>query len=142
MKNQIFIYSTIIIFLIVTSCNSQDHTIKMRIENKSKIAYDSLRIYFYSTKDTIIKNFKPNDVIIRKINLKNFTDPSGERLVTSLYAFKDDYYYFCENGIIGFPYSKLENEYNYFIHDDFITTKENFAPDFKPEKKKTSEFRK
>lgn len=140
MKNLLFIFFTLIILLIVTSCNSQDHNITMRIENKSKVTYDSLRIYFYSTEDTIIKNFEPNDIVIRKINLKNFTDPCREELVTSLCAFKDDYYYFRENGLIGFPYSKLENEYNYFVYDDYVTTKEGHTPTFKRGKKKISEF--
>lgn len=124
-----------------SSCNSQEKNIKMKIVNKSNTTYDSLKVYFYSTKDTVIKNFKPNDIVERNIKLENYTDPSGEKLVTFLLAFKDDYYYYCENGIIGFPYSNLENEYNYFVYDDFVTTKDNFAPTWKPEKKKISDIK-
>lgn len=139
MKNQLLKYFIFTLFF--ASCNSQDLTINLKVENKSKIVFDSIKIYFYSTKDTTVRHVEPNKIINRKILLNNFSYPKGENLVTALLAFKDGYYYRGEDGIIGFPYSELQNKYNFYIYDDYITTREGFIPHFKREKLKISELK-
>ena len=137
------ILSISIIALIYLLCScSQDKEITVTIENKSNITYDSIKLHFYSIKDTTFYKVSPKAKIVKKITLRNFNYPKNEELVSILFAFKDDYYYSMENGLIDYPYALLEDEYHYYIFDNAVSCRKELSKNFIVRKYDISEYKK
>lgn len=122
------------------SCKSQDKIkINLLVENNSDILIDSVNIHFFEQKKTYYK-IKPKSILNIEFNILKEKIPKGESGVFSINIFKNDYFYSCSSGLIGFPTSQLYENYSFFIFNDYITTKKDFIPQFKQQKQNISDF--
>ncbi len=136
MKYILIVLLTIFLF----SCKSQHKTkINLLVENNSDILIDSVYIYFFDQKKIYYK-MKPKSKLNIDFYILNEKIPKGESGVFSINVFKNNYFYSCSNGLIGFPTSQLYENYSFFIYNDFITTKKDFIPQSKQLKQNILEF--
>lgn len=122
------------------SCSGQDIDIKLTIYNKSGKVLDSLLIHDVFEKETMYYNIPADTTIIKIYHDKKSLIPKGERGVLSLVVFDKDVYYWQSNGFINFPGAMLEDAYEFYIYDGYITTEKDFKPVKLPEKYKISEM--
>lgn len=135
-------YSIIILLFFFSSCKSQEDSrnVELTVFDNSDKKIDSIYIYFLNQK-RVIKNLKSKEQLKLEFTINEKDIPKGERGVFSIVTFHEDYFLSQTNGFIGFPYTKMEDYYEFYISNDYITTKKDFVPTYKPEKKKISEFR-
>ncbi len=131
-----------LLFLTLNSCKGQDiRKVKLNIINESKTEIDSIIIRFFETKKTIYK-LKAGAMVINNFEIDYNTMPNGERVVFGISSFKDDYFFGLTNGFVGFPYTKLEGEYSFWIYDNRITIEKDFVPINLPKKHNISQYNK
>ncbi|MFN4152758.1 MAG: hypothetical protein ACK4IX_17580 [Candidatus Sericytochromatia bacterium] len=135
-------YSIIILLFFFSSCKSQEDSrnVELTVFDYSDKKIDSIYIYFLNQK-RVIKNLKSKEKLKLEFTIKDKDIPKGERGVFSIVTFQDDYFLQQTNGFIGFPYSKMEDSYEFYISNDYITIEKDFVPTFKREKQNISEFR-
>lgn len=120
---------TILVTVILLSCNSvEDFSVKVTVTNISTFEFDSIKIHLFPDRDTTIYRFKPEDTIIKEFKYKDFVYPRGDNVGAIILAYKDDYYYVGEDGIIDPPYGFLDKEYNFVVWYNGITTKNSIMP--------------
>ena len=61
---------------------------------------------------------KPKSILNIEFNILKEKIPKGESGVFSINIFKNDYFYSCSSGLIGFPTSQLYENYSFFIFND------------------------
>lgn len=132
------VFLGITIFL---SCSyKQDFIVNVEINNMSNVAYDSVGIYVYPDNEITFYNVKPGDKIVKDFEYKNFEYKRGDALASGIYVFQGDEYFYTEGGIIDVPFGLLEDHYEYYIYNDYVTTKKGFVPENLRKKQKISEF--
>ena len=119
---------SLIAVLSVSSCNAQqDVSINLTVYNKSGKTLDSIAVYCFDKEETIY-NVPKDTIFVKNYTLKKSSIPKGESAVFYLYAFDKQKFYFMSNGFVGFPTAYIKDEYNYYIYDTYIATKEGFVP--------------
>lgn len=118
-----------LVFISTVSCNSQQKT-RLIVHNLSHEIIDSLYVWdIFSGKTERIYNVKINERIVREYNYdRSKLPPKGEHSLLGLVVFKKDYYYQNDNGLIGFPMSFVEDNYDFYIRDNGVFTITNFNP--------------
>lgn len=131
----------LLLFLNLTSCNAQEEReIKLRIKNNSNKTMDSIRLHFFNER-TKYYNIKKNDELNLIFKIKTDLIPKGERGVFSICVFEGEYFFDTSAGFVGFPTAKLEDNYSFYIYDDYVTIKKDYKPHHLLEKHKISEYR-
>jgi 5-deoxy-D-glucuronate isomerase len=141
MDKSVKFFHTLVIILIITSCTGQKKS-KLTVTNYTNHTIDSLKIgNILNNKAEKIYNLKSNDSINRVYNYDSYNLPKGDHTVIGLTVFIKDFYYHQTNGYIGFPFSKVEDNYEFYIYDYGIVTKKDLKPIYPAEKYKVSEFK-
>jgi len=125
MKSLILLVSA----LFFVSCSAQeDVQIKLTIHNKSGKTLDSLLVYDVFSKQTMFYKITKDTIITKNYVGKKSSLPKGESGVFTLVGFEKNLFYSATAGFIGFPTARLEDEYDFYIYDTYIATKEGYIP--------------
>ena len=140
MKKKIVLIS-IFLLPILFSCNYfRDPQMKFKIDNLSNVVFDSVKIFVYPNYDTVIYNVKPNFILTKKFNFKDFEYKRIETCSGSVSAFKDSIFYSQCLSIIDYPYAIIE-DMECYIFDNGISSKKDWKPKGKPLQYDTFVFR-
>lgn len=119
----------LIFSIIFTSCSGQeDVQIKLTIHNNSGKTLDSIAVYDLFKGHITYYDVKKDSVIEKLCINKRALLPKGESTVFYIYAFDKNQYYRMENGFIGFPTASLEDEYEFYIWETYISNKKDYVP--------------
>lgn len=114
----------------------------MEIHNLSQEVIDSIYVGdIFSGKTNRYYNVQINEKIIIEYNYdRSKLPPKGEHSLLGLVVFKKKYYYHNDNGLIGFPMSFIEDNYNFFIYSNGISTTKEFNPPMPHDKADITKF--
>lgn len=137
----LFKYILFISLTVTSSCKGQDEVnIKLTIYNNSMKHLDSVLVHDVYDNETVYYDVKPDAIIVHNFAGSKSLIPKGERGVFTLAVFDKKKFYTMNAGFIGFPTSKLEDEYEFYIYDTFISTKREFIPKNKEQRQNIEEY--